>query len=83
MKSLKELREASDLSQFKAANRAGLDRTRLSLAESGHVVLTAKEQDALRRVLLSALRKRVARLQNVLAQVDPRQHGQPQQQIGA
>lgn len=72
MSDWKRLREASGLSQFAAANRAGLDRTRLSLAEAGHVELAAREQRALRRVLLAALRKRVGHLQNVLAQIDTR-----------
>ncbi len=75
----KQLREASGLTQLEVAKRAGLERSRLSLFESGYVVLTAREERALRRVLLSALRKRVAHLQSVLTQVDPREGEQAQQ----
>jgi len=64
---LKSLREASGLSQFAAANRAGLDRTRLSLVENGHVQLTASEESDVRRVLLAAIRDRAARIEGVLA----------------
>lgn len=71
MSDLKRLREASGLSQFAAANRAGLERTRLSLAESEHISLTAKEERALRRVLLVVLRKRLGHLQTVLAEMEP------------
>lgn len=64
---LKSLREASGLSQFAAANCAGLDRTRLSLVENGHIRLTANEESAVRRVLLAAIRDRSAWIEGVLA----------------
>ena len=64
--SLKSLREASGLSQYEVANRAGVDRTRLSLAENGHVRLAANEEDAIRRVLLAATRDRASRIESVL-----------------
>jgi transcriptional regulator with XRE-family HTH domain len=67
MEELKSLREASGLSQFATANRAGLDRTRLSLAENGHVKLSQKEDGAIRRVLVSAIQKRARQLKGVLA----------------
>jgi transcriptional regulator with XRE-family HTH domain len=67
MNSLRLLREASGLSQYAAANGAGLDRTRLSLAENGHVQLSAEEDAAIRRVLLRAIRERAARINSVLA----------------
>jgi transcriptional regulator with XRE-family HTH domain len=66
MQSLRSLRETSGLSQFAAANRAGLDRTRLSLAENGHVQLSAEEDATIRRVLLRAMRDRADQINTVL-----------------
>jgi transcriptional regulator with XRE-family HTH domain len=70
MKSLKSLREASGLSQFAAANRVGLDRTRLSLAENGHVRLTQDEDSAVRAVLLEAIHRRAHELEGVLSKAE-------------
>lgn len=58
MRDLKALREALGLTQFEAARRARLDRTRLSLAENGHVQLTIRELEALRSALTRAAKKR-------------------------
>jgi transcriptional regulator with XRE-family HTH domain len=67
MQDLRSLREASGLSQFAAANRAGLDRTRLSHAENGHVRLAKEEEGTLRGVLVEAIRRRARQLESVLA----------------
>jgi len=67
MRQLKALRKASGLRQCEAANRAGLDRTRLSLAENGHVKLSDHEERCLRRVLVEAIQKRAQHLEGVLA----------------
>jgi transcriptional regulator with XRE-family HTH domain len=67
MQDLRALREASGLSQFAAANRAGLDRTRLSLAENGHVRLGEEEESAVRGVLVEAIQRRARQLGSVLA----------------
>ena len=66
MKCLKSLREASGLNQFEVAKRAGLDRTRLSLAENGHVQLTVDEADAVHSVLVCAVRERADRISKLL-----------------
>ncbi len=68
MQDLRSLREASGLSQFAAANRAGLDRTRLSLAENGHVRLSEEEESAVRGVLVEAIQRRARHLEGVLAE---------------
>jgi transcriptional regulator with XRE-family HTH domain len=67
MRQLKALRKASGLRQWEAANRAGLDRTRLSLAENGHVKLSDDEERRLRRVFVKAIQKRAQHLEGVLA----------------
>ena len=67
MQDLKQLRETSGLSQFAAANRAGLDRTRLSLAENGHIKLNENEERAIRGVLVEAMQRRARHLEDVLA----------------
>jgi transcriptional regulator with XRE-family HTH domain len=58
MKKLKSLRKASGLGQYEASKRSGVERTRLSLAENGHVRLTASEHEALCGVLVQAIRDR-------------------------
>lgn len=67
MRDLRSLREASGLSQFAAANRAGLDRTRLSLAENGHIKLNENEERAIRSVLVEAIQRRARHIDGVLA----------------
>ena len=59
MRSLRELREASGLTQLELAKRANLDRTRVSLWESGYVQLSEAEEHRIRTVLLDAARERV------------------------
>jgi transcriptional regulator with XRE-family HTH domain len=64
---LRELREASGLTQLELAKRAHIDRTRLSLSESGYVQLSAGEEERLRTVVLEAAREQVVKLQGVIA----------------
>jgi transcriptional regulator with XRE-family HTH domain len=66
VKDLKILREASGLSQFSLANRVGVNRVRISLAENGHVKLNIEEQSAIRRVLMHAIQRRAHRLAGVI-----------------
>jgi transcriptional regulator with XRE-family HTH domain len=68
MKSLRELRELADISQITVANRSGVSRMKLSLIETGQTTATAKEDRAIRRVLVGVLRKRRDRLDALLAQ---------------
>jgi transcriptional regulator with XRE-family HTH domain len=67
MKTLRELREAAGLTQLELAKRAHLDRTRVSLSESGYVQLSAAEEERIRAVVLEAARARAAKLQGVIA----------------
>jgi len=71
MKNLKTLRVASGLSQFALANRAGVNRVRISLAENGHVKLNDKEQSAIRRVLMEAIQKHARHLAGVIESTKP------------
>ena len=51
MMSLFERRKKCGMSQFLCAQRSGISRMRLSLAETGQIALSPAEEAALRRVL--------------------------------
>lgn len=51
MPNLVEQRKKIGMSQFLCAQRTGISRMRLSLAETGQVVLTPEEEAVVRRVL--------------------------------
>lgn len=55
MQKLKRLRELAGLTQVDLAKRSGVDRARLSMAECGHVVLSSREKELVRSILLRAL----------------------------
>jgi transcriptional regulator with XRE-family HTH domain len=67
MSNLRELREASGLTQLELAKRAHIDRTRLSLFESGYVRISAGDEERIRAVVLEAAREQATRLQGLLA----------------
>ena len=52
------LRALAGLTQIQAAKRSGIERSRLSLAECGHIGLSREELDAMLRVLRSEIHKR-------------------------
>lgn len=58
MKDLKKLRELAGMTQAELARDAGIDRTRLCLAESGCARLSEHEVDAVRKITIDAMRKR-------------------------
>lgn len=60
--SLRKLRKMSGITQYALARRCGVGRTRLSLAENGHVRLAPNEYAVVLRVLLRAVRQRAAGL---------------------
>lgn len=64
---LKELRRMADLTQFELAQRCGVSRMRLSLAECGQLELNANEDIALRKTLLGVIEHRAAQLNGVLS----------------
>jgi transcriptional regulator with XRE-family HTH domain len=51
MTDLVERRKKSGMSQFLCAQRSGLSRMRLSLAETGQIALSSEEEAAVRQVL--------------------------------
>ena len=51
MKALRRLRQAARLTQVDLAHRAGIDRSRLSLAENGYVQLVDDEVLRINKVL--------------------------------
>lgn len=65
-KSIRRWRAMADLSQFDLARRCGIERTRLSLAENGHVELRPEEKAAVERALLRAIEQRASELQAAL-----------------
>lgn len=52
----------ADLTQFELAQRCGVSRMRLSLAECGHLKLHPEEVSAVRKILLEAIEGRAAQL---------------------
>ena len=63
---LRNLRMLSGLTQIEAAKRSGVERSRLSLAECGHVELPAKQLEALTGVLRSSIRARAKKYKHAL-----------------
>jgi predicted transcriptional regulator len=64
---LRKARVAADVTQFELAKKSGIERTRISLAENGHVELRPEEYKALMRALVEVIRYRVSELQGVLS----------------
>jgi len=67
MKALRKLRERAGLTQFVIAQKSGVTRMRLSLAESGQLRLTAEEETAVREAIHRGIKEQAARLQHLLA----------------
>ena len=66
-KNIKELRALTDRNQFWVSARTGIDRTRLSLIECGHVVATPEEQATLEKVLLAEIDRRAQEFRAVVS----------------
>jgi len=56
------------LTQFDVARRSGVDRSKLSLAENGHVDLSGEEIIAIRKVLLERIESNAVQLKGVLSE---------------
>jgi len=67
MKALRRLRERAGLTQFVVAQKSGVTRMRLSLAESGQLRLTAEEEAAVREAIREGIEKHAARLRRLLS----------------
>lgn len=61
-KSIREMREMVGLKQIELAKRSGIDRSRLSIAENGHIQLREEELSAIQRVITSAAQQRAKQL---------------------
>jgi transcriptional regulator with XRE-family HTH domain len=64
---LKELRKMAGLTQWELAQRCGVSRMRLSLAECEQVELRPEETIATRKILLERIESRAAQLKGVLS----------------
>jgi len=64
---LKELRRMADLTQFQLAQRCGVSRMRLSLAECEQLGLRPDEDHDVRKVLLEVIQSRAAQLNGVVS----------------
>jgi transcriptional regulator with XRE-family HTH domain len=71
MMNLVERRKRSGMSQFLCAQRSGISRMRLSLAETGQVVLTAAEQSAIDRALKEYIVCRAQEIKRLLKEQEP------------
>lgn len=69
-KQLQELREESGLSQSELGRGIGINRATLSLIENGHQELSPKQEAAVRKVILRALRARSVSISKAAAQAE-------------
>jgi transcriptional regulator with XRE-family HTH domain len=65
--SLRDCRIEASIPQFDLSNRSGVDRSRLSLYECGHISLRAEEVAALEKALRDLIGERASRLITVLS----------------
>ena len=63
---MKKARVFSGLTQMEVAQRAKIDRAKLSEAESGYIRLSDSESEAVRRVVFPALRQRKTEIEKLL-----------------
>jgi len=63
---LRELRGAAGATQFDVERLIGINHTRISLAECGHVQLREEEYLAVERALLEVTRERAAQFTGIL-----------------
>jgi len=63
---IKKLRSMADLTQFELAQRCGVSRMRLSLAECEQLTLRQDEDAAVQKVLLETIQRRATQMRTVL-----------------
>jgi hypothetical protein len=63
---IRELRRTAGATQFDVERLAGINRTRLSLAECGHIQLQEWECAAIEQALLEMIRQRAAQFAGIL-----------------
>ena len=66
MNDLRTMRQIAGMSQFFAANKSGVSRMRLSLAETDQLKLQPEEEFAIRQVLRQAIDARRRQLEDAL-----------------
>ncbi len=66
MKGFQDLRKLGGASQWDIARATGIDRSRISLIETGHVRASTEEEVAIRRALGKAMRARLSSIQTAL-----------------
>lgn len=71
MMNLLERRKKSVMSQFLCAQRSGVSRMRLSLAETGQVVLTPAEEAAIDQALNEYIVCRAQEISRLLREQEP------------
>ena len=64
---MKKLRKMAGLTQFQLAQRCGISRMRLSLAECEQVELTSEELAAIRNCLFVAIENRAVQIRQMLS----------------
>ena len=67
---LRTVRKEAGLSQYTIAQRAGISRMRLSLAECGEIELQPSEIDSIRKALGVEIEKRAGKLQSTLSKME-------------
>ncbi len=65
----KHLRGLAGWSQFDLSDATGIERTRLSFIENGHVVASDVERQSIQKALLAEIARRAEQFQQTLAEV--------------
>lgn len=74
MTELRKLRHFAGWTQYKLSAEIGIDRTKLSLFENGHLAPRPDERGAIYKVLLTAIARRKEQFSAVLSHVEPELH---------
>jgi len=64
-KSIRDMREMVGIKQIELARKAGIDRSRLSTAENGHIQLRLDEMAAIRKALASIAQQKAKQLEKL------------------
>ena len=70
LQGIKAFREETGLSQIALAQRAGVSRARLQMAEAGYLTLREEELTAIQRVFVDEIHERAIRFKTLLAQTE-------------
>jgi predicted transcriptional regulator len=70
LQGIKAFREETGLSQMALAQRSGVSRARLQMAEAGYIALREDELTAIQRVFGDEIHERAIRFKTLLAQTE-------------